>query len=98
MVQRTRAKSKTDDLAYPIRVRFIVPEGGLRMLPRSLDEWLQDQLGRRRYAVHPASGIYVYSQQFAIYFRSVEDARRCVEAFPELELADGVASPTYYSP
>lgn len=98
MVQRTRPQAKTDDLAYPIRVRFIVPSGGLGMLSRNLDDWLREELGRRRYAKHSSSGIYVHAQQVAIYFRTVEDARRCVDAFPELELADGVASASYYSP
>lgn len=96
MVRRTRAQSKTDDLAFPVRVKFCVPVGGLGGLHTRLHLWLADELGSRRYAVHSATGIG--GQMFAVYFRSADEAKRCIEAFPELQLADGVTSPAYYSP
>src|SRR5687768_6890915 len=96
MVRRTRAQSKTDDLAYPLRVKFCVPPNGLGGLHARLHAWLAAELGQRRYAVHSGSGFG--GQMFAIYFRSLDEARRCIEAFPQLQMADGVISPAYYSP
>ncbi len=96
MVRRSRAQSKTDDLAFPIRAKFCVPEGGLGGLHARLHEWLAAELGSWRYAVHSATGLG--GQMFAIYFRTAEEAKRCIEAFPELQLANGVISPAYYSP
>lgn len=34
----------------------------------------------------------------ALYFRTLDDAQACAEAFPELELADGVGSVMSYAP
>lgn len=96
MTRRTRLQSKTDDLAYPIRVKFRVPNDGLGGVSSRLSAWLNENVGRRRYASHPAS--VIAGQGMALYFRSLEDAQRCLAAFPELEIADGVAGPVYYSP
>lgn len=96
MVRRTRLQSKTDDLAYPIRVKFRIPRFGLGATSDRLSIWLRDELGKDRCAKHSAS--VLHGQGMALHFRTLEDARRCVEAFPELEIADGVALPTYYAP
>lgn len=96
MVRRTRLQSKTDDLAYPIRVKFRVPQNGLGAIVDRLTIWLRDELGRNRYARHSAS--VISGQGMALHFRTLEDAQRCVDAFPELEIADGVALSIYYSP
>ena len=96
MVRRTRLQSKTDDLAYPIRVKFKVPPHGLQGMSARLSAWLNENMGHRRYAKHSAQ--VIAGQGMALYFRTLEDAQRCVEAFPELEIADGVASRVYYSP
>jgi hypothetical protein len=50
-----------------------------------------------RYARH-SGGWCVQGEAIALYFRALEDAQACLAAFPEFELADGVDSPTYYSP
>ena len=96
MVRRTRLQSKTDDLAYPVRVKFRVPQFGLGGTINRLAIWLRDELGRDRYAIHSVS--VLAGQGMAIHFRTLEDAQRCVDAFPELEIADGVALSIYYSP
>lgn len=96
MVRRSRVQSKTDDLAFPIRVKFCVPVYGLGGLHTRLHDWLAAELGGRRYAVHSTNGIG--GQMFAVYFRSIDEAERFIEVFPELQLADGVISPAYYSP
>ena len=53
--------------------------------------------GPRRYAWGPCHTLGV-RQSTAYYFRSLADAQRFLDAFPELELADGVASGFYTSP
>jgi hypothetical protein len=59
--------------------------------------WLQQSLPRGDYAQHPDSGSS-FREAFAVYFRSVADAQRFVDAFPGAELADGTVSAGYTSP
>lgn len=99
MTKRTRSQAKTDDLAFPIRVRLAIPHEDKALwwgLDRRLESWLRE-LGPRRCVRH-AGGWCQQGQAMALYFRNLEDAEACLAAFPEFELADGVASPTYYSP
>jgi len=95
MVRRTRLQSKTDDLAYPIRVKFRVPQSGLGATIERLAIWLRDELGENRYAMHSAS--VLFGQGMALHFRTLEDTQRCVDAFTELEIADGVGLSIYHS-
>lgn len=97
MPRRTLPQSKTDDLAFPVRVKIAVPEGGLGKISEGMREWLKRELGPGNYAWHSA-GMAAGRQASAVYFRSTADAERCIAAFPELELADGTASPAYRSP
>ena len=100
MARRTTPQSKTDDLAFPVRVKFAVPGGGLRSIDDTLDvrlrEWLARELGRGAYACHAAPSLGTFAS--AVYFRRVADALRFVEAFPEWELADGTMSGVYTAP
>lgn len=96
MVKRTRLQTKTDDLAFPVRVKFVVPSGGLGGVSDRLHVWLQEELGGREYAVHSAQSIGC--QAIGIHFRTSEAAQRFIGAFPELQLADGTGSPAYVSP
>lgn len=99
MIQRTRAQSKTDDLAFPIRVKLAIPHHDKALwwgLDARLTAWLREQ-GRLRCVRH-SGGWWVKGQAMALYFRTLEDAQACLAAFPEFELADGVNSVTYYSP
>lgn len=86
MTRRTRAQSKSDDIAFPIRVKFRVPRGGLGSLLNDLHHWLTCEIGPHRFAIH--SAVVIGSDGMALYFRSLEDAKRCVAKFPELEIAD----------
>lgn len=99
MIQRTRPQAKTDDLAFPIRVKLAIPHHDRAMwwgLDTRLTIWLRE-LGPNRCVRH-SGGWSVKGQAMALYFRTLEDAQACLAAFPEFELADGVDSVTYYAP
>ncbi|MCH2487949.1 MAG: hypothetical protein MK010_09445 [Erythrobacter sp.] len=96
MTKRTRAQQKTDDLAFPIRVKFVVPPLGLMGLSSRMTIWLRDTLGPARYATHSAMALG--NQAIGVHFVTLEDAQAFVAAFPELEIADGTRSKTYYAP
>lgn len=96
MSRRTRSQSISDDLAFPIRVKIVVPPNGLIGVRPSIFDWLQENVDRACYALHPAQGLA--SQVSGIHFTSISDAKRFVDAFPQIELADGTRSPGYYSP
>ena len=97
--RRNDPRFKKDDLEYPIRVKFVVPQGGMSTFAtdRRLDEWLSDNLGPKMWSWGPAhsSGC---RQAAAYYFRLMEDAQRFIAAFPRLELADGVSVPIDTTP
>ena len=96
MAQRTRLQSKTDDLAFPVRIKLAVPPGGLGATLNAIGAWLQDHVGKGNYAVHSAPGLG--GDTMVVHFRDLETARAFVDAFPRVELADGTTSPAYYSP
>ena len=96
MAQRTRLQSKTDDLAFPVRVKLSVPPGGLGPKLTVIGAWLQVRAGKGNYAVHSASGRT--GDTMAVHFRDVKTARAFVAAFPDVNLSDGTLSGAYYSP
>ncbi|GAC1580550.1 MAG: hypothetical protein NVS3B5_14240 [Sphingomicrobium sp.] len=96
MVQRTRLQSKTDDLAFPVRVKLAVPPGGLGPRLTAIGAWFQGHAGKGNYAVHSALGLA--GDTMAVYFREVEMAQAFVAAFPDVKLADGTLSGAHYSP
>lgn len=96
MVQRTRLQSKTDDLAFPVRVKLAVPSGGLGGTLTAMGTWLQEHAGKGNYAVHSAPGLAGHTM--AVHFRDAETARTFIDAFPSVQLADGTVSGAYYSP
>tara|TARA_Y100000296_G_scaffold66074_1_gene77962 strand:- start:43 stop:351 length:309 start_codon:yes stop_codon:yes gene_type:complete len=91
--RRTRAQQQTDDLAFPIRVKFTVPERGLGDVSNRMHEWLRQEVGGGRFAVHSAQAIS--SSAVGVYFVSLDDARRFVDAFPAMEIANGTRCSTY---
>ena len=98
MVRRSESHFKINDRAYPIRVKFAVPPGGMRTLEIGITvhDWLQRELDHLAWAWGPAHSIA--GRATAYYFRPFDDAQRFVAAFPQLELADGVKSPVYTAP
>lgn len=91
MTRRNPPRFKADDLAYPIRVKFIVPQGGLQGVWGRMDAWLRAELDCDAWSWGPAHSTGC-KQATAYYFRALADAQRFVSAFPELQLADGVVA------
>ncbi len=96
MPRRSTLQSKTDDTAFPVRVKVKVPPHGLGGTLTEAHIWLQQELGSREYAQHNQPGLACSTAAF--YFRTVEAAERFLAAFPTFELADGTTLPVYYSP
>ena len=99
MTRRTRSQAKTDDLAFPIRVKLAIPHHDRAMwwgLSQRLEIWLRE-IGPSSCVCH-SGGVIQRQQAMALYFRTLEDAQACLDAFPEFDLADGVGKAGYYSP
>ncbi|WP_229582707.1 SOS response-associated peptidase [Paracoccus sp. S-4012] len=97
MTRRSTPQAKTDDAAFPVRVRLHVPPHGLGRRSREIHVWLDRMLGRGEYACH-GGGRGAGGDRLALYFRSPADADAFHIAFPDLELADGTRLPGYSSP
>jgi hypothetical protein len=96
MERRSPPQKRTDDHAFPVRVKVLVPERGFENLLLDMHHWLDAAVGRGSYAVHGAgAGL---TRATAWYFRTVEEAQAFVTTFPMLVLADGTELPTYQSP
>lgn len=102
MTRRSTSQQQIDDRAFPVRVRFRVPPGGLGQVIDRMGLWLReemgaDEAGAPRWAWH-AGGHFAGRDATALHFRTIEDAARFRAAFPALELADGVGSGGYSRP
>lgn len=96
MARRTAPQRDTDDLAFPIRVKVMVPPTGLGTeLNRAL-VWLKENLPPGDYAQHGAGTLG--GDTVGFHFRRIEDAAAFLAAFPRLELADTTTSRGYRSP
>jgi hypothetical protein len=99
-MSRSTPQAKTDDLAFPIRVKFAVPGSGIRAISDTLGErmreWLQRELAPGHYAWHAAVSLGTHAT--ALYFRSIADAHRFVDALPEFKLADRTVIAGYTRP
>ena len=95
MVRRTAPRAKTDDAAFPVRLKFQIPPLGLGKRLDDVHRWLQTEVGVGQYAVHPAPSNG--SSALALHLRGLEDARRFLAHFPDLALADGTQRPSYSS-
>jgi len=51
--RRSTSAGKTDAGRFRIKVKFAIPSGGLGRVTDDLYAWLNQRLGRGRYAVHP---------------------------------------------
>ena len=92
---RTRPQGQTDNLAFRVRVKVVIPRKGLGALSDELHVWPKcEQAGA--YAVHSAP--IIGRRATAIHVQSVADAIRLTEAFPNLTLADAKGSLAYSSP
>ena len=96
MSRRSTPRKRTDDEAFPVRIKIAVPEGGLGYALNAAENWLAREIGVGGFAVHsvPALG----TDATAFYFRDVETAKDFVDAFPDLRLADGTLFQHYDTP
>ncbi|MGB7372418.1 hypothetical protein [Erythrobacter sp.] len=95
MSRHSIRQAKRDDLAFPVRVKVRVPADGLGELLDRMLVWLRNNNGSLHFACHNQPGIACSTAAF--YFRDVRSALDFIDAFPQAELADGVASPAYRS-
>jgi len=96
MSRRTTPQSKTDDLAFPVRLKIAVPGYGLGRESTRMTIWLRENIGVGNFA--QGSTPTIGGSAHAIYFLEPADALCFREAFPDLALADGTQSPAYSSP
>lgn len=93
MARHSIRQRQRDELAFPVRVKFLVPAMGLGSeLNRALD-WLKAELPAGGFACRSSPGIGC--DTMAVYFRDTETASRFVAAHPQFELADGTLSSHY---
>ena len=98
MGRRSTPQKQIDDRAFPVRVRIVVPETGHGSRMDAMLRWLDQELGRREFAWHSGGSGWPGFDASAVYFRHPRDAARFMEAFGELQLADGTTSAGYTSP
>lgn len=96
MVRRSAPQKRIDDDAFPIRVKIRVPTLGFGGQLAQMQVWLQDHLGIGNFAHHSAATLTRHA--CAYYFRTTEDARAFLDAFPTLELADDTRASYYNAP
>ena len=101
MSRRSDPQSKIDDGAYPVRLLIVAPESGFGSDFDAIYRWLNQEVGRDKYAIHSAgrapgqNGIIC---RIAIYLKHPKFGAALLSAFPKLELADGTLSSTYTAP
>ena len=96
MVRRSTPQWKTDERAFPVRIRLAVPDRGFGKRLNAIHQWLRNEIGVTDYAVHGNSALG--ADAIGIYVRDVEGAMAFIRAFPDLSLADGTANRAYTSP
>jgi uncharacterized protein YeaO (DUF488 family) len=67
-------------------VKVRVPPNGLGNLVSEMQSWIRENMAPCRNLTVRA----IHQQATAYHFRNLEDARAFLDAFPMLELADGV--------
>ena len=80
MDRRSPPQKRTDDHAFPVRVKILVPERDLENLRLDMHWWLDADVGRGSDATHGAGAGLTHAT--AWYFRMVEHAQAFVASFP----------------
>ena len=97
MSRRSTSQRRADDAAFPIRIRFLIPVGGLGGRLNDLISWLQAKAGRGNFA-YGSAGALANRDVFAVHLRDTALLVQLCSEFGDLALADGVNSPGYSSP
>ncbi len=69
MVRRSTPQKKIDELAFPVRIKFAVPERGFGMRLDAIHSWLKKEVGWGFYAVYTSRGLA--TDALAVYFRDI---------------------------
>ena len=88
MARHTAPQKRHIDDAFPIRIKIRIPPRGLGNLTNDINRWIRDHLGPEQ--CRNQSTRATHCQATAFYFRSMADAQAFLDAFPMLELADGI--------
>ena len=91
MSRRSQTSATIADRTFPVRVKIAIPPTGLGQTIEEADRWLQRELGAENYGQGPASAIGFDAS--AWHFRTLADAQRFLDAFPQLELATAKRPP-----
>ena len=82
---RTRsrsAKKSRDEIEFPIRVRYLLPDQGRSLLVDAIHAWLDAEVGRSEYAFNADSQPGA-KDATSYYFRRLEDAKHFIEFMTE---------------
>lgn len=94
MTRRSTPQYRIDEQAFPVRIRLLwTPKVG-----RDLHSWLTAEVGLGEYAIRGSLPQQLQQQVVAVHLRSLEEAQRMLDAFPDQSLADGTEAVTYTSP
>ena len=85
MSRRSQTSAAIADRTFPVRIKIVIPPTGLGRAIEDADRWLLREIGAGNYGQGPASAIGYDAS--AWHFRSLADAKRFLDAFPELDLA-----------
>jgi hypothetical protein len=91
MARHTAPNNRRVDDAYPIRVKVRVTPNGLGNMIGEIQGWIRDHMAPERCKNLPVRAIH--QQATAYHFRNLQDAQAFLDAFPSLDLADGVDPP-----
>ena len=93
MARHSIRQRQRNELAFPVRVKFVVPALGLGMDMNRALEWLKAELPAGDFLCQSSTGIRC--DTLAIYLRDTDAASRFVASHPQFELADGTLSSHY---
>ena len=93
MSKHTHRTQRHDELAFPVRLKIVVPPYGFGRALDPVYEWLTREVGTGNYAWHNAPGFACSTAAF--YFKSIQVAQAFATTFPDLMLADGTQSAAY---
>ena len=89
MKSRSKTIPQMNDDLFPVRLRVLVPEAGYGRLIDKITDFLDREVGNGQWAWHNA-GSLLCRDRSAFLFRHPAAALALLEAFPQLEMADGL--------
>lgn len=96
MPPRGAPQQKIDDLAFTVRIRLKILERGFGIRYNEMLAWLRDAIPAGDHAVR-AGARQQDRDTASFHFRTLHDAERFMQQFPETELAHGTMLSGYAS-